>query len=183
MELQAVTSQLYIVEGEIQETDEVPGILAQSPPARSARGRQRDSLFIHLSLGGRLEDTATLSQDLLELLSRYFYQSSGSVTAALRKAIDEANQRLLRLNMRSKKAAREGALTCAVLRKQELFVVQAGESFALIGRNFGVERLPAELATGATPLGRTAGLNLRYFHNAWLTCRWSRSNRCSSIAR
>mgnify|MGYP001130246830 CR=1 FL=1 len=167
MELQAVTSQVYIVEGKIQEVDEVPGLLAQSPPARPARGRGRDSLFIHLSLSGRVEDTSTLSQDLLELIANRFYRNSGSVTAALRGAILEANQHLLRLNMRSKSRAREGAIACAVLRQQELFLVQAGEAFALIGRNFGVERLPATAPGQQIPLGRVAGLDLRFYHN-WL---------------
>jgi len=69
--------------------------------------------------------------------------------------------------MESRGASRQGAIMCAVLRRQELFMVQAGEAFALVVRDFGVERLPDRQPERVTPLGVTAGLDLRYFHN-WL---------------
>lgn len=166
-DLQAVTGQLYIVEGEPQEGKAAPGLQAQSPPSKAARGRARDSLFIHLSLTGRPEETENLAQDLLDAISKRFYETSGSVTSALRNAILEANRLLLRRNMSRTGPTREGALTCAVLRGEELYVVQTGEALALIGRNFGVERLPSGEPAQMTPLGRTAGPELRYFHN-WL---------------
>lgn len=167
MELQPVTSQLYIVDGVLQDGAEVPGLLAQVAPPRMARGRSHDTLFIHLTLGDDPGETVSLAQDLLEAVSRRFFATSGSVTAALRGAILDANDLLLRLNMTGTGPTRDGAISCAVLRGQELFLVQAGHSLALIGRNFGVERLPARLPPRTTPLGRTAGLDLRYFHN-WL---------------
>lgn len=164
MELQAITGQLYIVNGESQGTTPAPGILACPAPSKAARGRGRDFLFVHLTLSGPLEDTAVLVQDLLEAVSRRFYQSAGSVTAALRKAILEANLLLLRLNLSQTGPAREGAISVAALRGNELFMAQAGESLALIGHNFGVERLPPTPPAKA-PMGRTASLDLRYFHN------------------
>ncbi|MDT8304651.1 MAG: hypothetical protein RRC07_01845 [Anaerolineae bacterium] len=167
MKLQPVTSQLYIVNGALQDGTEVPGLLAQAAPAKSARGRSHDTLFIHLSLGGDASTTSSLAQDLLEAVALRFFATPGSVTAALRGAILAANELLLRLNMSGTGPAREGAVSCAVLRGQELFLVQAGVSYALIGRNFGVERLPARLPNRTAPLGRSAGLDLRYFHN-WL---------------
>lgn len=167
MKLQPVTSQLYIVDGTVQEGVEVPGLLAQAAPTKSARGRSHDTLFIHLSLGENASETFSLTQDLLEAISQRFFATPGSVTAALRGAILAANDLLLRLNMSETGPAREGAVSCAVLRGQELFLVQAGVSYVLIGRNFGVECLPARLPSRTTPLGRSAGLDLRYFHN-WL---------------
>jgi hypothetical protein len=167
MELQPVTSQLYIVNGALQEGTEVPGLLAQVAPARAARGRSHDTLFIHLTLGDDPAETSTLAQDLLEAIAQRFFLTPGSVTAALRGAIVAANDLLLRLNMSGAGPARDGAISCAVLRGQELFLVQAGHSVALIGRNFGVERIPARPPARNTPLGRTAGIDIRYFHN-WL---------------
>ncbi|HSM58253.1 MAG TPA: hypothetical protein VK879_19015 [Candidatus Sulfomarinibacteraceae bacterium] len=167
MELQAVTGKLYMREGEPQQTTAIPGLLAQAPPAKAVRGRTRDFLFVHLSLSGQPDTYKNLAEDLLDALSKRFYSSAGSVTASLRQSILEANQLLLRQNLSRSGPAREGALTCAVLRENELFVVQAGEALALIGRNFGLERLPAHEPDQVTPLGRTAGLDLRYFHN-WL---------------
>lgn len=167
MELQAVTGQLYTVEGQMQSRGEIPGLLAQAAPAKAGRGRVTDSLFVHLSLSGRPADYESLAQDLVDVISERFFQTAGSVTSALRRAILEANQQLLRFNLSKSGLAREGAVTCAVLRGQELYVVQTGEALALIGRNFGVERLPAKEPDRVTPMGRTAGLDLRYYHN-WL---------------
>lgn len=166
-DLQAVTGQLYVIEGEAQEAEAAPGLLAQSAPGKAARGRARDTLFVHLSLTGRPEETENLTQDLLDIISKRFFETSGSVTAALRNAILQANRSLLQRNMSRTGPTREGAVTCAVLRGEELYVVQTGEALALIGRNFGVERLPAGETVQKTPVGRTAGLELHYFHN-WL---------------
>lgn len=172
-ELQAVTGQLYIVDGVMQtvkpETNSpltaVPGILVQPPPNRSNRSRSRDFLFVHLTLSGSAEETAVLSQDLLDLISNKFYAASGSLTAALRGAMVAANQALLQRNLSSKEAVREGGLTCAVLRKDELFTLQAGEALALLGHNFGIERFPPRPLDQVTPLGRTSGLDIRYDHH------------------
>ena len=167
-ELQAVTGQLYIVDGVMQTVEPqtvVPGILVQPPPSRANRSRSRDSLFVHLTLSGNPDDTAVLSQDLLDLISRKFYATSGSLTAALRGAMMAVNQTLLQRNLTSQEAVREGGLTCAVLRQGELFTLQAGESLALLGHNFGIERFPPRPLDHITPLGRTSGLDIRYAHH------------------
>lgn len=172
-ELQAVTGQLYIVDGVMQAVDPsvsrgeaaVPGILVHPPPNRANRSRNRDYLFAHLTLSGDPQETAVLAQDLLDLISQKFYATSGSLTAALRGAIMAANQRLLQRNLTSKETAREGGLTCAVLRQGELFTLQAGETLALLGHNFGIERLPPRQPDHITPLGRTSGLDIRYAHH------------------
>ena len=165
MNLQAVTGQLYLIEGETQEATAVPGLLAQSAPKKAARSRDRDSLFIHLSLTGQPEETAVLTQDLLDIINQQFFATSGSVTAALRQAILKANELLLRLNVSGTGESREGAITCAVLRNGELFALQAGEGLAYLGHNFGVERLPAKEPDRITPLGRSAGLDIRFSHH------------------
>ncbi len=167
-DLQAVTGQLYIVDGVMQTVDvtaAVPGILVQPPPNKANRSRNRDFLFAHLTLSGNAEETAVLAQDLLDLISHKFYAASGSLTAALRSAIMAANQSLLQRNLTSKEGMREGGLTCAVLRQGELFTLQAGETLALLGHNFGIERLPPRQPDHLTPLGRSSGLDFRYAHH------------------
>lgn len=165
MELQAISGQLYLIEGEIQEASSVPGLLIQAAPARAARGREQDSLFVHLTLTGKLAETAVLIQDLLDAISHSYYRATGSVTAALRRAVIEANESLLRLNLSGAGIVREGAITCAVLRGSELFILQAGEGLAFLGHNFGVERLPSKPPDRIIPLGRSAGLDFRYHHH------------------
>lgn len=166
MELQALTGPIFIRNGATQDGVAVPGVMAQPAPPKAVRSRSHDTLFVHLTLGGQPSETAVLAEDLLETFSKSFFQSSGSVTAALRKATLELNQLLLHLNL-SDQSPGEGAICSAVLRGQELFTAQAGEAFALLGHSFGVERLPATTPAHLTPLGRTAGLDIRYFHH-WL---------------
>ncbi len=169
MELQAVTGQLYIVDGVLQEaaagTAAAPGLLAQAAPPKAAHSRARDSLFVHLTLSGSGEETAVLTQNILQVISQQFYKTSGSVTAALRKAVVEANQYLLRYNLSQSGPPREGAVTCAAFRGTELFTIQTGESWALVGHNFGIERLPPQEPDHITPMGRSSGLDIRYFHH------------------
>ncbi|MCB9433690.1 MAG: hypothetical protein H6668_17095 [Ardenticatenaceae bacterium] len=164
MELQAITGQLYVVNGQAQTAVSVPGLLATSAPKKANRSRARDFLFVHLTLTGKVEETAVLTLDLLATINESYFQSSGSVTAGLRRALIEANEKLLRHNLSQSGPSREGAITCAVLRNNELYMLQAGEALALLGRQFGVERLPARLPERITPVGRTAGLDIRYFH-------------------
>lgn len=128
------------------------------------RGRERDFLFIHLTLSGSPQETADLTQQLVYGLARRFYTASGSVTAALRRSVIAINEELLRLNLDSK-TPREGALTCAVLHASELYTLQVGEGLAFLGHNFGVERLPAKPPAQITPLGRTVGLDMRFAYH------------------
>ncbi len=52
MELHAVAGQLYIINGVEQEQAQVPGLLAQRASGRAAHKRQREVLFVHLTLTG-----------------------------------------------------------------------------------------------------------------------------------
>ncbi len=171
MELQAVAAQLFVIDGEVQggsgspRGTAVPGILAQPAPGKAVRGRENDFLFVHLTLTGQVAETSVLAQDLLDAISLRFYQTPGSVTAALRRALNDANELLLRLNLSGSGPTREGAITCAVLRHGELFILQTGESLAMLGHNFGIERLPVRTPDQVTPFGRSAGLDIRYSHH------------------
>ena len=167
MELLAVSSQLNIVYGQLSRSSHVPGLLAQSAPSKSGRGRNSDFLFAHLTLTGTPEEMTALYEDLLDNISLIYYQSSGSVTAALRKVIIETTRLLLAHNLNSSGTMREGAITCAVQKGDEIYIAQVGEALALIGRNIGVERIQAGDSGKLTPLGRTAGIDISYYHN-WL---------------
>ncbi len=164
MELHALTGQLYIVEGEEQDSSDVPGLLAIRSPSDAVHGRQNEVLFVHLTLSGVQTDTAELMRRVEGQFSAEYFHFPGSVTAALRRSIQEVNNRLLRLNLEGGDESRVGAITAAAQRGNELFIVQVGESLALIGRNFGVERMPSHQPDRVTPLGQSVGIDFRYFH-------------------
>lgn len=167
MELQPLTTPLNILNGQTQSGSPPPGVFTQSAPANASHGRARDYLLLHFSLSGPLEETAPLLQALTTSLAAAFFQTGGSVTAALRDAITGINQQLLRYNLQAGGVVRTGALVCAVLRERELYMAQVGEGLALIGHSFGLERLPPHAPPTLTPLGQSAGLDVRYTHH-WL---------------
>lgn len=164
MDLLAITAQLSVSNGTVLNEGTVPGLLAHPAPQKAARGRERDFLFAHLSLAGSQEETADPARELVEALARRFFATSGSVTSALRRAVIETNEQLLRHNLTTR-ASSEGALSCAVLHSGELYTLQVGEGLAFLGHNFGVERLPVRAPTHLTPLGRSAGIDIRFAYH------------------
>ena len=164
MDLLAITAHLSIANGTVLNEGAVPGLVARPAPPKAARGRERDFLFAHLTLAGPADETAELAGELIEGLGRRFFAAPGSVTSALRRAVIDTNDQLLRRNLAAK-ATREGALSCAVLHGNELFTLQVGEGLAFLGHNFGIERLPARPPQHLTPLGRSAGIDIRFAYH------------------
>lgn len=165
MTLQPTVSLLHIIEGVAQPGDSVAGLYARPAPADCARGREKDVLLVHVALAGPLEQNRDLLNHLTHLCADSFFAAGGSVTAALREAANRTNQRLLQLNQAQPDGRRFGALAVAALRDDELLMVQIGEAFALIGRNFGLEALPQSAPAEWVPLGAQADPQLRYYHN------------------
>lgn len=166
MDLESQTSQLYIVDGHVQDGARTPGVHLGAPPPAVARGRQGDQLFLHFSLTGRLNETAPLLDELVEKFVSHFYATKGGVTAAMRQSVIATNQFLLHQNLEeADDVRREGALHCSVLRGDELFTAQVGEAFAHLGHNFGLEPIPSEQPEDSVPFGRQASLNIRFFHH------------------
>lgn len=166
MELQPFPTPLYLDDGAAR-AEAPPGVLALAAPADSRRGRHREFIFIHLSLSGAVEENAARLTSLPALLAQRFFDTPGSVTAALRDAIQNVNQTLLQHNLATPPQTRTGALVCAVLRAGELYTAQVGEGLSFISHSFGLERLPSPRPAALTPLGVTAGLDIRYYHH-WL---------------
>jgi hypothetical protein len=167
MELEAVYGHLNVHDGKRLE-GAPPGVLVetQSPSARTARGRDRDTLLVHLTLTSRETPPAALYQNVLEALVEAFYLSSGSVTAALRKAIRAANEYLMRHNIRMEGIDKQhGGITCAVLREEEVFIAQAGPALAFIAHQGQLERLPPRPPGDASPLGISYGVDTRFYHS------------------
>ena len=77
---------LYRIQG--QETAEMPGVLALSPPKNAARGRETDRLIVYLALTGNATITSTEYRKFAEDTANVFYQTPRAVTSALRAASD-----------------------------------------------------------------------------------------------
>lgn len=168
MELEAVYSYLYLHNGEKRE-GAPPGVAIETPSVgKVARGRNRDTLFVHLTLGSREPASATLYRGVSEALANAYFLSGGSVTAALRQAIRTANEYLMRHNTRVQGVDKQrGAVTCVVLRAEEIFIAQAGVSLAFLAHQGRLERLPLRDPGHVTPLGMSYGVDTRFYHS-WI---------------
>ena len=77
----------------------MPGLLAITPPRKTARGREKDSLILYLMLTGNATFSAAELMQVNNNAAAGFYQSPGSLTSAMRKAAENINAALLERNL------------------------------------------------------------------------------------
>jgi hypothetical protein len=126
MPLDLTLAPLYRVDGKDQPS--LPGLMAASPPRKTARGRDQDRLIVYLNLTG---NAVFSTGDYLQFVSQAavtFYATPGTFTAALRAAADSINQALLERNMstsgRGQYAA--GLLALAAIRGSQVTLLLSG---------------------------------------------------------
>ena len=116
-----------------QESADLPGLLAVTPPRKAARGREKDNLIVHLMLSGNATfSTAELTQ-LINNAANLFYQSAGSLTSAMRKAAENINSVLLERNLSTTGRGQYalGLLVLAVTRDAQCTVLLSGPTHAV----------------------------------------------------
>ena len=99
MTLDLTLSPLYRING--QEIASLPGVLAITPPPNAARGREKDRLLVYLLLTGNSTFSTSEYMQVSIDAANVFYQSSGSLTSALRAASESVNKTLLERNTAS----------------------------------------------------------------------------------
>ena len=82
-----------------QDLADLPGLLALTPPRKTARGREKDNLILYLMLSGNATFSATEIDTLNRKAATAFYQSSGPLTSAMRRAAENINAALLERNL------------------------------------------------------------------------------------
>ncbi len=151
---------LHYVSG--HEWTQLPGLLALAAPRRAARGRGDDQLVLLLDLVGGME----LPSRSLERAAQAYYRNSGSVTAALRAAVDDLNNELLEHNLRKSGSGEQmlGLLNLAVVHTGRLILAQSGPTHAFILAAAGSQHLyDPQLAGRGLGLSRT--VNVRFFQS------------------
>jgi hypothetical protein len=156
---------LHLVNGQVVDTEPL-GFAQQSAPRKAARGREKDTLLLCLSLRSRGAPPDERYTELVELATTTFFSNPGTVTAALRQAFLAVNQRLLDLNLREG-APVQGGLVGAVLRNddkadlKDFYAAHCGAGALLVARGLGLEKFPTEMGR---PLGLSHAPDLHYFH-------------------
>ncbi|HVF26050.1 MAG TPA: hypothetical protein VNA23_09185 [Anaerolineales bacterium] len=116
-----------------QELDSLPGLLAVTPPRRTARGREKDNLIVYLMLSGNAPLSNAELKDLNNKASGLFYQSAGPLTSAMRKVTESINTVLLERN-RSTTGRGQYALALLVLaavRESQCTLLLSGPTHAV----------------------------------------------------
>lgn len=121
---------LYRING--QEWPQLPGLVVLAPPRRTARGRDQDRLIIYLTLAGNVMYSSSEYKQIISQISDTFYNTSGSLTYALKTATEALNTFLTERNMAStgKGQYSLGALVLASMRGSLLYIVQCGPTHA-----------------------------------------------------
>ncbi len=119
---------LYRLDG--QEMPTLPGLLAITPPRRRARGRERDRLVIHLTLAGNAPSSTATYVQMTTHAAEQFYQTPGSLTAAMRAAAETLNGDLLERNLRTSGQGRYaiGHLVLGALRGEQFYFLECGRA-------------------------------------------------------
>lgn len=117
---------LYRING--QEWPLLPGLLAQNPPKKTARGREQDRLLVYLTLAGNLTYSTGEYTQMVGQVAETFYATSGSLTFALKTANETLNTFLVDRNMKTTAKGQYsiGALVLCALRGNSMYIVQSG---------------------------------------------------------
>lgn len=136
MPLDLTLAPLYRIHGQDQAS--FPGLMASVPPRKTARARDQDRLVVYLLLAGN----AVLSMgEYVQLASRAavtFYETPGTLTAALRTAAESINKPLHDRNMSSPGRGQYivGLLALAAIREAQVTFLLSGPMHVfLLGAN------------------------------------------------
>lgn len=112
----------------------MPGLLAMTPPYKTARGREQDRLIVHLLLMGSTGFTTAEYMQFASEAASAFYQTPGALTSAMRNAADAVNRPLLKHNMSTGERGQiiTGWLAVGVLREAQFTLLLSGPLHAYI---------------------------------------------------
>lgn len=111
-----------------QELPALPGLLAVTPPRKTARGRENDRLIVYLVLTGNTTFSTAEYLQLTSQAANVFFQTSGALTTAMRAAANTLNRALLDRNLESTGRGQYavGLLVLAALRGAQCTLLQSG---------------------------------------------------------
>ena len=116
-----------------QESADLPGLLAVTPPRKAARGREKDNLIVYLMLSGNAIFSAAELTQLNTTAASLFYQSPGSLTSAMRKSAETINTALLQRNLSTSGRGQYalGFLVLAAVREAQCTLLLSGPTHAV----------------------------------------------------
>ena len=155
MPLDLTLTPLYRLNG--QEQPSLPGLLAAVAPRKTARGRDQDRLIVYLMATG---NAALATGEAIQLASRAavaFYETPGTLTAALRAAAGSINKPLYERNVTGPGHGQyaAGLLALAALRENQLTLLLSGPMHAYLLGAQGCQHIFDTLSGRGLGLGQT----------------------------
>jgi len=126
-----------------------PGFWAGRAPKQAATTRRRDALWVYVRLVGNAPVSPRAVEQLAEQAAEVYFRAKGSVTGALRQAVDAVHQRLARANRRlaPRGFSLQGQMVLAVWRGSQLYLAWVGPWHVLLlegqAPGLGVGEVPA----------------------------------------
>ena len=155
MPLESDVAYLHISNG-IRQSETLPHFAVKPAPKKCARGRDRELLMLAFYL-----NTNDFTE-WIDLASKTYFDTPGTVTSATRAAISAVNAKLLDLNRwPPSSGAVTGGMCCAVLRNNDFYIAHVGHGQSLIIRSHTVERVPE---TAPAPIGAGPHPDIQYFY-------------------
>ena len=117
-----------------QDQPSLPGLMATLPPRKAARGRDQDRIVVYLLATGNAALTTGESVQLASRAAVAFYETPGTLTAALRAAAESINKPLYDRNMSGPGHGQyaAGLLALAALRESQLTLLLSGPMHAYL---------------------------------------------------
>ncbi len=111
-----------------------PGFWAGRAPKQAASTRRRDALWVYVRLLGDAPVSPRAVEQLAEQAAEVYFQAKGSVTGALRQAMESIHQRLERANRRlaSRGFILQAHAVLAVWRGSQLYLAWVGPWHVLV---------------------------------------------------
>jgi len=156
MPLDLTLSPLYRIDGIEQAS--LPGLFPAMPPRKSARGREADKLIVFLLLNGNASFSTGEYVQLASRAAVTYYETAGTLTAALRSAAEALNKLLLDRNLSTSGRGQyaSGLLSLVALRNSEATILSSGPMHAYFLGTSGSQHLFDSLSGSGLGLGASA---------------------------
>ncbi len=148
------------------------GNLVLPAPRRAARGRTGELLFVTLDLQARTPMPSSELDRLSALMAQVYFETSGSVTAALRAAFVAANAEILPFSQATTPIGPMASgvvqlhALCAVMREGDLYLGFAGDILAVVLGENSIGMYPPPGDSPSRALGTMLNVDLHYGHVA-----------------
>lgn len=121
-----------------------PGALVEVAPQRATRGREADTFFTLVLPAGSHIAPASFYEQMAQLAAEKYFETAGSVTAALREVLVFMNQNLIDHNRTAQGRPFLAHMLCAVLRGDDLILGRVGAGVAALAHAGRLEYYPEE---------------------------------------